>query len=346
MSFLPTPRKRLVPGIGRDTAKIVIVGDYTTGFDDKALKPFTGPNGTVLDSCLHGAGLIRGQLYLTNTFKSQSSRSGKFAGTDFFDEGKKKFTDLGEEHAEMLRVELNALNPNVIVAAGNPALRALSGLSSVAKYRGYVCETTKLNRPVKMIPTYSPGSTLRTYINRYPIVMDLQKAKIESAFPEIRRPVRKLIYDYTTVDECLQWLAYIEKNQERVSFDIEVINYELASISFAITPDVSVVVPLGPSVFFPDGWDEGDELILWRAIQRILGNPLTTKIAQNGMFDIHFLATRCGIMVKGPIEDTMIGHSVMFPELPKGLDFLGSIYCGAQEYWKDAVKFDNIKGEN
>ncbi len=42
----------------------------------------------------------------------------------------------------------------------------------------------------------------------------------------------------------------------------------------------------------------------------------------------------------------MIGHSVMFPEFPKGLDFLGSLYCGSQAYWKDAVKFDNIKGES
>jgi len=33
----------------------------------------------------------------------------------------------------------------------------------------------------------------------------------------------------------------------------------------------------------------------------------------------------------------------MYPELPKGLGFLGSIYCGSQEYWKDMVKFDDIK---
>jgi uracil-DNA glycosylase family 4 len=347
MSFLPsTSRSRLVPGVGRDNAKIVIVGDYTTPFDDKALKPFTGPNGSVLESCLHGAGLIKGNVYITNTFKSVTKRYGKTANTDFFDEEKKKFTELGLEHAEMLRREIEAIQPNVIVAAGNPALMALTGLSSVAKYRGYVCMTSKLRTPTKLIPTYSPGSTLRgTYTNRHMIVSDLRKAKQESEFPELVRPDRHLIYDHKTVEECLQWLDYYV-SQPRVCFDIEVINYEVSCVSFASTPDVGCVIPIGDSEFKPQGWIEDEELQLWRGIQRVLGNPNTTKIVQNGMFDIHFLATRCGVMVRGPIHDTMIAHSVMFPELPKGLDFLGSIYCGAQEYWKDAVKFNNIKGES
>jgi hypothetical protein len=78
----------------------------------------------------------------------------------------------------------------------------------------------------------------------------------------------------------------------------------------------------------------------------VLGNENSVKVAQNAIFDIHFLLTRCGIEAKGRVEDTMIGHSVMFPEFPKGLDFLGSLYCGTQAYWKDAVKFNNIKGES
>ena len=70
------------------------------------------------------------------------------------------------------------------------------------------------------------------------------------------------------------------------------------------------------------------------------------KVVQNGIFDIHFLLTRCGIEVRGPIQDTMIAHSIMYPELRKGLDFLGSIYCGTQAYWKNMVKWDNIKEDS
>ena len=158
MTFIPlTNHRRLVPGFGRDTAKIAIVGDYTSGFDDKMLKPFSGPAGNILESCLHAAGLIRGDVYITNTFKSQTKLSGKQANTDFFDEGKKKFTELGLEHVAMLRTELAGIKANVIVTSGNPALRAVSDLSSVSKYRGYVCVGSKIGGR-KIIPKIGRAS--------------------------------------------------------------------------------------------------------------------------------------------------------------------------------------------
>lgn len=342
-SFMPSPKARIVPGFGRDDARIAIVGDYTSPFDDRALVPFSGPAGTILQDCLHAAGLIRGEVYLTNVFKTKTKLPGKFANTDFFDEDKKKFTELGLEHAEMLRLELNHCNANVIVAAGVPALMALTNFWSVSKYRGYVCASTKLDKVRKIIPTFSFQSTVRTYTNRHIIVSDLCKAKIQSKFPDIVRPERKLVYNFDSVEEVLEWLDYYY-NQPEISFDIEVINHELACVSLAATPDLAISIPIGPTNFMRD-WTELEELQIMRAIQRVLGND-SIKIAQNSIFDIHFLATKCGIIVRGEIRDTMIGHSVIFPDLPKGLGFLGSIYCGAQEYWKDAVKFDNIKDES
>jgi hypothetical protein len=177
------------------------------------------------------------------------------------------------------------------------------------------------------------------------IVADLKKARMESTFPEIVRPERTLIYEYSSVEEALQWMEFLV-TQPELAFDIEVINYAVSCISFSPRPDLGVVIPIANSDFRPQGWTEDEEVMLWRGIQNVLGNPSSTKIVQNGSFDIHFLLTECGVTVAGPIRDTMIGHSVMFPELPKGLDFLGSIYCGSQEYWKDSVKFKNIKDES
>ena len=347
MQFIPlAPRSRAVPGVGRDTAKIAIVGDYTTPFDDRELKPFSGPNGSVLDSCLHAANIIRSEVYLTNVFKTKTSLPGKRANYDYFDETKKKFTDLGMQHVEVLRKELDLISANVIVAAGIPALMALTDYNSVAKYRGYVCGSTKLAKVRKIIPTYSPGSTIRgTYVNRHMIVADLKKAKAESAFPEIIRPERNLVYEFDTVEEVLEWLDYFAE-QPVVCFDIEVTNYEVAAISFATKSTVGVSIPIGNSTYRPGGWTEQEELQIWRGIQKVLGNPKSVKIAQNAIFDTHFLLTKQGIVVRGGVHDTMVGHSVMFPELPKGLDFLGSIYCGSQEYWKDSVSFKSIKGDD
>jgi uracil-DNA glycosylase family 4 len=346
MSFIPSPKARLVPGLGKGTEKIVIVGDFTSAFDDRLLKPFSGPAGTVLESCLHAAGLIRSDVYLTNVIKTKSNRAGIYANTEYFiDKGQKKhFTELGLEHVALLQEELSFLKANVIVAAGNAAIQAVSSLTSAAKYRGYVCEANKIGNR-KMIPTHSPANTMRgSYTNRHMIIADLRKAKMESDFPEIVRPDRRLIYGFQTVEEVLEWLDYYAQ-VDLLCFDIEVINYEVSCISFAASPDIGVVVPIGDSTMHP-GWTEQEEYMIWRGIQRVLGNPKSEKIIQNSIFDTHFLLTKNGVVVRGKVRDTMIAHSVMFPELPKGLDFLGSIYCGSQEYWKDSVKFNNIKGDS
>jgi uracil-DNA glycosylase family 4 len=346
MSFIPlTPRGRLVPGFGKDTAKILIVNDYTTPFDDRELKPFSGPPGTVLEQCLQVAGILKAEVYCTNVFKTKTTLPYRLANSEFFDEEKRKFTELGLQHADMLRTEVNRHSANVIVAAGNAALQAITDFGSVAKYRGYVVSSTKLSRSRKVIPTHSPASTIRgTYVNRHMIVADLKKAKTEADSPELVRPHRDLMYDHT-FEEALQWLDWLAE-QPVLCFDIEVINFEMSCISFATTPELGIVIPLGPSEFKPNGWTEWEELQLWRGIQKVLGNPNSLKIVQNGSFDIHFLYTKYGIIIRGEIHDTMIGHSVMFPELPKGLGFLGSIYCGSQEYWKDSVKFKSIKAED
>jgi len=344
ISFKPTAR--LVPGVGKTSAKIAIIGDYTSNFDDSALKPFAGPSGTVLDSCLHSAKIIRPEVYLTNIFKSKTTLNGKYANTDFFNEAKKSFTPKGLDHAQLLRDELDSLDCNVIVVTNLAALMALTNLTSLNTFRGYVTPSTKLKRVKKIIPTFSPYSTIHgNFINRHLIVADLKKAKQESVLPELVRPERNLIYEFANVEEVLQWLDYYTQ-ASIVSFDIEVINYETAAVSFASTPEVGISIPIGATDQRPSGWTEDEELQIWRGIQRVLGNPNSAKVAQNCIFDIHFLLTRNGVEVRGPIYDTMIGHSVMFPELSKGLAFLGSLYCGSQAYWKDMVKFTNIKGES
>jgi len=350
MSFFPPlAQKRTVPGAGKTSAKIAIVGDYTNNFDDRALLPFQGPPGTVLEQCIHGAGLIKGELYLTTVFKSKSSmKPTKKDGPapDFFSESTGRFTAEGLAHVDRLIQEINGLDANVIVACGKAAFAALCGSAKLHAYRGYVFPSKGTARVRKVIPTHAPGNASYTnYTYRHMMIADLKKAKIQSYMPELIRPERQLIYNYATVEEALNWLEYYE-NQDIVSFDIEVINFEVACISFSSTPDIGCVIPLGETVFRPQGWTEDEEVLIWRAIQRVVGNPKSEKVLQNAIFDIQFMLANIGLIVRGNIRDTMIAHSVMYPELPKGLGFLGSIYCGAQEYWKDTVKFENIKDES
>lgn len=336
--FLPAMNnRREIPPSGSRSSKIAIVGDFTTGFDENELKPFSGPAGTIIEQCLHAAGLIRGEVYFTNLFKSKSTHK---EGHDFGSKsttGKISLTQKGQQSAQALLDELNGVEANVIIAAGMFSFYALCGLGKLDKYRGYIFPSVGLAEQRKVIPTHHPVNAMRgMYKYRHMIVADLQKAKIESGFRELVRPERELVYNFNTVQEVLDWLEFY-RLEPVVGFDIEVLNYEVSCISFSSSPNLAVSIPIA------DRWTLDEELLIWRGIQDVLGNPDSVKVLQNGIFDAHFLLTRNGIEVKGPIHDTMIAHSVMYPELPMGLGFLGSVYCGSQEYWKDTVKFNDIK---
>lgn len=331
--FLPELGKSL-RGIGNPNSRICIVGDFTDGWDMQAGKPMSGPAGGLMENCLHNANLIRGECYITNLFKQKSNNP--YA---FYNDKKGTFTDLGMEAVQVLKEELDGIEANVFVAMGEAAFAALCDLDHLAMYRGYVFESSLLPGR-KVIPTHHPRKALRgLYTYRYMIATDLKKVFEECKFPEIRRPERELIYEYGSAQDALFWLDYYT-NKGFVGFDIEVLNYEISCISFASEWSRACVIPIANS------WTIEEELAMWRGIQRVLGNPASVKVVQNGMFDIPFLLRQNGIVVRGPIHDTMVGHSIMYPELPKGLGFLGSIYCGAQEYWKDTVKFKSIKNED
>lgn len=335
--FLNIPTQRIVPGIGNPKAKICIIGDAPCVEDDRVLRPFSGAAGTVLESCLHAAGLTKNDCYITNVIKE---RPRKNELDQFFDEGRGTFTLDGARWLDSLESELSGIASNVLVPVGSLAMAAITGGGKISKYRGYVTKSLPRYGERKVIPTYHPSATIRgQYILRYYISADMRKAKTESAYPEIVRPDRKIIIP-TTIAECIEWLEFV-RSQPMYCSDIEVMNFEVSAVGFSTSPDLAISIP-----FNHNHWNEDDEVVLWAHVAKTYEAPGIKKLFQNGIFDIHFLATQCGIHVAPPIEDSMMAHSVMYPEMLKGLGFLGSLYCGAQEYWKDAMKWDNIKEES
>src|SRR5215510_14809955 len=138
-----------LPPVGSSNARIAIVGDLTDGFEIKARRPFSGPAGQVLEQCLHTAGLIRGEVYTTNLIKEQSV--GKVE--KYYNEKKGIFTELGMKYVFMLKAELEDLQPNIIIAAGQAALTALCSVNKLSAYRGYLFPST-LCPGMKVIPTH------------------------------------------------------------------------------------------------------------------------------------------------------------------------------------------------
>lgn len=233
--------------------------------------------------------------------------------------------------------EINQLQPNLVLAAGNTACWALLRATNISQIRGAITrspsEITEL-RPQKVLPTYHPAGVLYQWSWRPVVVMDLIKAEMEMRFSEIRRPKRDCIVS-PTLDEASEWVkdTFTIERPRMLACDIETRYGQTRCVGFARSRSEALVIP------FTDGTKPGwsywqspeDELTAWRLVESLLESPIE-KLFQNGMYDLQYL-TRMGLKIRNCTEDTMLLHHSMFPEMRKGLDFLGSCYT-QESSWK------------
>lgn len=228
-----------------------------------------------------------------------------------------------------LFVEIKAHPRTLIVALGNTACWALLRSTSISSIRGVVCQT---NLGVKLLPTYHPAGVLRNWAWRPIVVFDLMKAHREAKFPEIRRPKRTVLTN-PTLDEIENWYEVEAKRAKILSVDIETGAGQIKCIGFASRRDCSIVIPF-VDLSKPGGsyWDSfSDELLAWGHVRRLLDLPCP-KLGQNFLYDLQYLV-RMGLRPRNCGQDTMLLHHSLFPELQKGLGFLGSIYTD-EASWK------------
>ena len=182
----------------------------------------------------------------------------------------------------------------------------------------------------KILPTYHPAAILRNWSWRVVVLQDLAKAKREMEFPEIRRTERRIIIN-PSLHEAIMWL-YSTYDTPVLSCDIETEKRQITSIAFARSPSDILVVPIWDKEASDwSYWEEQEECQIWNAIFNVLSiHPRV--LFQNGIYDCQYLWNML-IPIPGFLEDTMILHHSMYPELPKSLAFLGSIYCN-DSAWK------------
>ena len=320
---------------GSIKSKIVLVGEAPAKYEMISGKPFTGPSGSLLNECLHSAKIIRGECYITNLcdhpIKSEA---------DVVINGRpSRLNDLGLKDAERLREELIKVNPNIIVAIGKTALIALTTFDKILKYRGSILECS-LVPGLKVIPCIHPAAVIRgNYLWRYNIIHDMRRVRTESRFPQIHRPVYQFELDppFEKIVARLQW---IKENCKIVSIDIEVANHQCSRIAFAWDQFHAISFPFENSI-----WDEETEIILWDLVAAILEDPDIETIGQNWIFDSGFLWAQNNILCKGKVNDTMVGHHIMYPDFPKGLDYLCSLYTD-QPYYKTMVKHGDVEKDD
>lgn len=327
--------------------KIALVGEAWGEHEERERMPFVGPAGWQLNSMLNDAGITRADCFLTNVFNLRpkpankidnlcASRkevrhalpplsSGKYIRDEFLPE------------LERLYAELTEVDPNVIVCLGGTASWAILRDGRISKLRGAVASSPVLAGK-KCLPTYHPSYILQGgFESRHVTVLDLIKAKRESEFPEIRRPQR-VIYTEPLYDELEWFLEKFINPAKRLAVDIETRGEYITCIGFAPSIDVALVVPFeDPRKPNSNYWGSPQvEFEVWQWVKRALATPCE-KVFQNGLYDIHRLWRGYGVKFSGGNHDTMLLHHALYPESPKGLDFLGSLYTD-ESAWKLAIR--------
>jgi len=210
--------------------------------------------------------------------------------------------------------------------------------SMASQDRGYAQnQTSERIQPFKVLPTYHPSGVLRQWAWRPIVVADLMKANREADFPDIRRPSRSILVS-PTLEEMESWtdqtLQLFAKGKiEWLAPDIETAQGQITCIGFARSPSEAMVIPFWDRSkpgynFWPD---HQSERRAWNATAVLLESPIP-KIWQNGVYDLQYL-TKYAIQPRQNLADTMLLHHSIFPEMQKGLGFLGSIYTN-ESSWK------------
>lgn len=326
---------------GNRSAKLAFVGEAPGESEEQIGVPFVGSSGNEFTSQLQDVGIPRKDVYLTNVLftRPPGNKLDAFLidkkslppgySLPPVDNGKYLHPSL-ERELHRLKSELESLRPNLVVTLGNTATWALLGRSRISSVRGVVAPST-LIPGLKVLPTYHPAGVLRNWSWRVIVLQDLLKAKIEMEFPEIRRVERKLIIDPDWT-EVKHFCEEIGPKARVLSCDIETEKGQITSIGFASSRSFGIVVPFWdkrkPDWSF---WSKANEILIWDFVAKLLSSH-SCVLFQNGLYDIQYL-WRMGIPIPGFKEDTMIRHHSMWPELPKGLEFLGSIWTN-EISWK------------
>lgn len=340
-----------VPPKGPDNPLIAFVGEAPGRQEERRREPFVGSAGKLLNRMCSSSGITMSACWKGNVMNTRPSLNDF---SSFYQDKRKSLPKPElEKGRERLRETLQKVNPRIIVALGAEPLKALTRYSSITHWRGSILESNVRRNGNKeripLIATYHPAYILRMYIWRSTAELDLKRAWEEAIYP---KPLPKLSLSINPTKEDV--LQYVEKcrRKKKFSFDIETVSIEkrmlvrclglsceeyegfcipFMTLSGGMKPGDKTLY-LNHSNSFRSYWTEEDEWEVLCLIKELLEDPQIKKIAQNFPFDSTVLGKEFGILVRGLSLDTMVGHFCCYPEMPKSLDYLTSIYTRIPRY--------------
>jgi DNA polymerase len=161
-------RTLAVPGDGKPTAKVMIIGEAPGKEEDESGHPFVGSAGRFLNHVLEGTGLDRSDFFITNTVKCRPPGNRT-----------PKKLEVETCTSNYLFEQIELINPKLIVLLGGVAAKKMLGVKSINEARGKVIE----HEGRRYLVGYHPA--VRFYRE------DLGQ-KVKEDFARLKREVKKL----------------------------------------------------------------------------------------------------------------------------------------------------------
>lgn len=222
--------------------------------------------------------------------------------------------------------------------------------SEISKYCGSLLKSPYVNYPHYVMPLISPATVVANYKLRDQVLLDLVKAKCEIDFATQHNciqplPTRKLITEFSCFDELL-FIIDSFGSCDYISNDIETIYPKVGDELYGKTPGLPIVVGLASSKdysisfdFFRESKSETREL--WKHLFTLFRS--TKTIGQNFLnFDVYYYEYLGFEFLYGQIDDTLVRHHVLWPELPHTLQYMTRQYT-REPYYKDEGQGWSIK---
>ena len=157
----------------------------------------------------------------------------------------------------------------------------------------------------------------------------------QSALATNRETIETTPHEYHLVqtEADIQALVTLLSAADIISLDTETtstnaIDAQLVGLSFAVEEKKAYYVPV------PAQANEAQNIV--DKFKAIYENPNTLKVGQNIKYDLEVLRNY-GIMLQGPLFDTMIAHYLLQPELRHNMDFMAEVYLNYETVHIDAL---------
>ena len=119
-------RTNSVPGKGNSTSDVMFVGEAPGKNEDLHGEPFIGVAGKRLSEALENIGILREEVYITNTVKCRPPNNRVPSKLE---------RETCQEH---IQNEIKIIKPKIICVLGNTAFGSILGGTEITKFRGKV----------------------------------------------------------------------------------------------------------------------------------------------------------------------------------------------------------------